>query len=86
MALTVFSCRIAIAAFLRGLTERPHDGAPRQADLEIVVSVAFGAAQHDVSGLRKYACVGALAAQDGFGGGDCAMACVRRRRAPGGHP
>src|SRR6185369_12820088 len=54
----------------RGLAERPHDGAPRQPDLEVVVPVAFGAAQHEVGGLRKCACIGALAAQGGFGRGN----------------
>src|SRR4051812_32793959 len=54
----------------RGLTERPHDGASRQPDLEAVVPIAFGAAQHEVGGLRKCACVGALTAQSGFGCGN----------------
>src|SRR4051794_31702062 len=54
----------------RSLTERPHDGAPRQSDLEAVVPIAFGALQHEVSGLRKCACIGALAAHCSFRCGD----------------
>jgi hypothetical protein len=53
----------------RGLTKRPHDGAPRQADLEVVVPIALGTAQQDVRGSRECARVGALAAQDDFGRG-----------------
>src|SRR6185295_5332072 len=49
--------------------ERPHDGAVRQADLEIVVPIALGAAQQDVRGSRECARVGALAAQQDFGRG-----------------
>src|ERR1700754_1209373 len=52
---------------LRSLTKRPHDGAPRQADLEVVVSETLRALQHDIRGLGKGVCIGALAAQDGFG-------------------
>ena len=45
----------------RGLAERPHNGAPRQADLEVVVSVAFGAVQQPIRGLRKCGRVSVLA-------------------------
>src|SRR5215207_5790682 len=53
----------------RGLTERPHDGAPRKANLEVVVSVAFGAVQQPIRGLRKCGRVGALSEQGRFGRG-----------------
>src|SRR5439155_14854795 len=53
----------------RSLTKRSHDGAPRQADLEVVVSVAFGAVQQPIGGLRKCGRVGALSEQGRFGRG-----------------
>src|SRR5690349_24787927 len=51
----------------RGLTERPHDGATRQPDLEVVVAKTLGAAQQDVRGRLERARISALATQDGFG-------------------
>src|SRR5205809_5391881 len=53
----------------RGLAERPHDGAPRKANLEVVVSVALGAVQQPIRGLRKCGRVGALSEQRRFGRG-----------------
>src|SRR5689334_2853030 len=53
----------------RSLTKGPNDGAPRQADLEVVVPKTLGAAQQDVCSVRKGARLGALAAQNGFGRG-----------------
>src|SRR3954468_19704686 len=53
----------------RSLTKRAHDGAPRQANLEVVVPVAFGAVQQPIRSLRKCGRVGALSEQGGFGRG-----------------
>src|SRR4051794_33796178 len=67
-----------------GLTERPHDGAPRKADLEAVVSVALGAVQQPIRGLRKCCGVGALSEQGRFGRGTAPwLVCDTTKRQAG---
>src|SRR3954449_7679007 len=68
----------------RGLAERPHDGAPRKANLEVVVSVAFGAVQQPIRGLRKCGGVGALSEQGRFGRGTAPwLVCDTTKRQAG---
>ena len=56
-----------MGATARSLIQRPHNGAPCKADLELIVRIAFGVAQQQVGGALERGLVGALSAQRALG-------------------